>query len=82
MIVPSTNFYHYTEALSHVHVIFSQFDLISFRQKNLTFTRREGDFSTLQVSFNLQRHTGYFLIQVICNFLHDDNHCELIKFMS
>lgn len=44
--------------------IFSQFDLISFRQQNLTFTRREGDFSTLQVSFNLQRHTGYFLIQV------------------
>ncbi|CRL04832.1 CLUMA_CG017885, isoform A [Clunio marinus] len=42
----------------------SQFDLISFRQQNLTFTRREGDFSTLQVSFNLQRHTGYFLIQV------------------
>lgn len=44
---------------------FSQFDLISFRQQNLTFTRREGDFSTLQVSFNLQRHTGYFLIQVL-----------------
>lgn len=47
-----------------VSFFFSQFDLISFRQQNLTFTRREGDFSTLQVSFNLQRHTGYFLIQV------------------
>lgn len=43
----------------------SQFDLISHRQQNLTFARREGDFSTLQVSFNLQRHTGYFLIQVL-----------------
>lgn len=43
----------------------SQFDLISFRQQNLTFARREGDFSTLQVSFNLQRHTGYFLIQAL-----------------
>ncbi|CAO1385358.1 unnamed protein product [Diamesa hyperborea] len=42
----------------------SQFDLISFRQQSLTFARREGEFSTLQVSFNLQRHTGYFLIQV------------------
>ncbi|KAL7030184.1 hypothetical protein ACKWTF_006564 [Chironomus riparius] len=42
----------------------SQFDLISFRQENLTLRRREGDFSTLQVLFNLQRHTGYFLIQV------------------
>ncbi|CAG9803058.1 unnamed protein product [Chironomus riparius] len=41
-----------------------QFDLISFRQENLTLRRREGDFSTLQVLFNLQRHTGYFLIQV------------------
>ena len=45
--------------------ILSQFDLISFRQENLTLRRREGDFSTLQVLFNLQRHTGYFLIQVI-----------------
>lgn len=42
----------------------SQFDLISFPQRNFTLTRREGDFSVLQVSFNLQRHTGYFLIQV------------------
>ncbi|XP_041973405.1 gamma-aminobutyric acid receptor subunit alpha-2 [Aricia agestis] len=42
----------------------SQFDLISFPYRNFTFTRREGDFSVLQVSFNLQRHTGYFLIQV------------------
>jgi gamma-aminobutyric acid receptor subunit alpha len=42
----------------------SQFDLVSFSQRNFTLTRREGDFSALQVSFNLQRHTGYFLIQV------------------
>lgn len=43
-------------------VVSSQFDLISFRQQNLTFTRREGDFSTLQVSFNLQRHTGKLVL--------------------
>lgn len=42
----------------------SQFDVISFPQGNYTFHRREGEFSVLQVSFNLQRHTGYFLIQV------------------
>ncbi|EFA02907.2 cys-loop ligand-gated ion channel subunit [Tribolium castaneum] len=42
----------------------SQFDLISFPYRNFTLKRREGDFSVLQVSFNLQRHTGYFLIQV------------------
>lgn len=43
----------------------SQFDLISFPQRNnSSFVRREGEFSVLQVSFNLQRHTGYFLIQV------------------
>lgn len=33
-------------------------------QRNYTYTRREGEFSVVQVSFNLQRHTGYFLIQV------------------
>uniref|UniRef100_A0A1B0DRB5 Gamma-aminobutyric acid receptor alpha-like n=1 Tax=Phlebotomus papatasi TaxID=29031 RepID=A0A1B0DRB5_PHLPP len=42
----------------------SQFDLIDFPQSNFTFFRREGEFSVLQVSFNLQRHAGYFLIQV------------------
>ncbi|XP_025833300.1 gamma-aminobutyric acid receptor subunit alpha-6 [Agrilus planipennis] len=42
----------------------SQFDLMSFPSRNFTFTRREGEFSVLQVSFNLQRHAGYFLIQV------------------
>ncbi|KAJ8919451.1 hypothetical protein NQ315_016551 [Exocentrus adspersus] len=42
----------------------SQFDLISSPYRNLTIKRREGDYSVLQVSFNLQRHTGYFLIQV------------------
>ncbi|XP_060531516.1 gamma-aminobutyric acid receptor alpha-like [Cylas formicarius] len=42
----------------------SQFDLISFPSRNFTLKRREGEFSVLEVSFNLQRHTGYFLIQV------------------
>ncbi|KAK0078701.1 hypothetical protein PV325_002183 [Microctonus aethiopoides] len=42
----------------------SQFDLMSSPYRNLTFIRREGEFSVLQVSFNLQRNTGYFLIQV------------------
>ncbi|XP_066145438.1 gamma-aminobutyric acid receptor subunit alpha-6 isoform X2 [Euwallacea fornicatus] len=42
----------------------SQFDLISYPSRNFTFKRREDDFSVLEVSFNLQRHTGYFLIQV------------------
>ncbi|XP_055684188.1 gamma-aminobutyric acid receptor alpha-like [Lutzomyia longipalpis] len=42
----------------------SQFDLIDFPQSNFTFIRREGEFSVLQVSFNMQRHAGYFLIQV------------------
>lgn len=42
----------------------SQFDLMGYPYRNLTFVRREGQFSVLQVSFNLQRHTGYFLIQV------------------
>ncbi|XP_066583017.1 gamma-aminobutyric acid receptor subunit alpha-6 [Prorops nasuta] len=42
----------------------SQFDLMGSPYRNLTFFRREGEFSVLQVSFNLQRNTGYFLIQV------------------
>ncbi|XP_011210785.3 gamma-aminobutyric acid receptor subunit alpha-6 [Bactrocera dorsalis] len=42
----------------------NQFDLISMKQRNFTYTRREGDFSVLHVAFNLKRHTGYFLIQV------------------
>ncbi|XP_056641890.1 gamma-aminobutyric acid receptor alpha-like isoform X1 [Diorhabda sublineata] len=42
----------------------SQFDLISSPYRNITINRREGEFSVLEVSFNLQRHTGYFLIQV------------------
>ena len=46
----------------------SQFDLISMSQNNYTYKRREGEFSVVQVSFNLQRHTGYFLIQVIPSF--------------
>lgn len=46
----------------------SQFDLISLSQNNYTYKRREGEFSVVQVSFNLQRHTGYFLIQVSSHF--------------
>ncbi|XP_065350484.1 gamma-aminobutyric acid receptor subunit alpha-6-like [Cloeon dipterum] len=42
----------------------SQFDLMGSPQRNSTYRRREGEFSVLQVNFNLQRHTGYFLIQV------------------
>ncbi|XP_076624059.1 gamma-aminobutyric acid receptor subunit alpha-2 isoform X2 [Colletes latitarsis] len=42
----------------------SQFDLMGSPYRNLTFIRREGEFSVLQVSFNLQRNTGYFIIQV------------------
>ncbi|XP_073999956.1 gamma-aminobutyric acid receptor subunit alpha-6 [Rhodnius prolixus] len=42
----------------------SQFDLMGSPQRNLTLRRREGEFSLLQVNFNLRRHTGYFLIQV------------------
>ncbi|XP_014286667.1 gamma-aminobutyric acid receptor subunit alpha-6 [Halyomorpha halys] len=42
----------------------SQFDLLESPQRNLTLKRREGEFSLLQVNFNLRRHTGYFLIQV------------------
>ncbi|XP_033217149.1 gamma-aminobutyric acid receptor alpha-like [Belonocnema kinseyi] len=45
-------------------MVLSQFDLMGSPYRNLTFVRREGEFSVLQVSFNLQRHTGYFLIQV------------------
>lgn len=54
------------EAVTIVHgMTLSQFDLISKTQSNYTYKRREGDFSVVQISFNLQRHTGYFLIQVI-----------------
>lgn len=54
-----------TKAINFVPgMALSQFDVISIPQGNFTFIRREGEFSVLQVSFNLQRHTGYFLIQV------------------
>ncbi|XP_055304558.1 gamma-aminobutyric acid receptor subunit alpha-1 isoform X2 [Sitodiplosis mosellana] len=53
------------EAVNFVQgMTLSQFDLMSMPQSNYTYTRREGEFSVVQVSFNLQRHTGYFLIQV------------------
>ncbi|TMW50268.1 hypothetical protein DOY81_004649, partial [Sarcophaga bullata] len=42
----------------------NQFDLISMRSRNISYARREGEFSTLHVAFDLKRHTGYFLIQV------------------
>ena len=45
----------------------SQFDLQETFSRELNFTRSEsvGAFSVLQVVFLLQRHTGYFLIQVM-----------------
>ncbi|CAL8117419.1 unnamed protein product [Orchesella dallaii] len=42
----------------------SQFDLISHPYRNLSIKRKEGEFSILQVNFNMERHAGYFLIQV------------------
>ena len=44
----------------------SQFDLQKTFARELNFTRSEsvGAFSVLQVVFLLQRHTGYFLMQV------------------
>ncbi|OXA53155.1 Gamma-aminobutyric acid receptor subunit alpha-6 [Folsomia candida] len=49
----------------------SQFDLTSSPYQNLTLIRKEGKtnlppglYSVLQVNFNLERHAGYFLIQV------------------
>ncbi|CAG7732024.1 unnamed protein product [Allacma fusca] len=42
----------------------SQFDLISSPYKNLSLNRMEGEFSVLQVNFNLVRFAGYFLIQI------------------
>ncbi|XP_064482178.1 gamma-aminobutyric acid receptor alpha-like isoform X2 [Ornithodoros turicata] len=42
----------------------SQFDLINYPYRNSTFVFNNGLFSVLHVNFNLQRHMGYFLIQV------------------
>ncbi|CAD7090290.1 unnamed protein product [Hermetia illucens] len=57
--------WHSNDAVTFVPgMTLNQFDLISMPHRNFTFTRREGDFSVLHVSFNLKRHTGYFLIQV------------------
>lgn len=42
----------------------SQFDLMGSPQRNLTLIRRKEEYSILQVNFNLQRNTGYFVIQV------------------
>ena len=43
----------------------SQFDLISTPTGNETTLRSKGSFSTLLVSFHLQRHMGDFVIQVL-----------------
>ncbi|CAL4124456.1 unnamed protein product, partial [Meganyctiphanes norvegica] len=47
-------------------LMLSQFDLIDFNTINHSMRWKHGKdvFSALQVNFNLQRHTGYFLIQV------------------
>ncbi|XP_074651547.1 gamma-aminobutyric acid receptor subunit alpha-6-like [Tubulanus polymorphus] len=42
----------------------SQFDLSGFPQDNFTELRMTGEYSSLRVQFQLQRHMGYFLIQV------------------
>ncbi|XP_077516687.1 gamma-aminobutyric acid receptor subunit alpha-2-like [Amblyomma americanum] len=42
----------------------SQFDLINYPYRNSTYVFNNGYFSVLHVNFNLQRHMGYFLIQV------------------
>lgn len=42
----------------------SQFDLINYPYRNSTYFFNNGFFSVLHVNFNLQRHMGYFLIQV------------------
>ncbi|XP_075734536.1 gamma-aminobutyric acid receptor subunit alpha-2 [Rhipicephalus microplus] len=42
----------------------SQFDLINYPYRNSTYIFNNGLFSVLHVNFNLQRHMGYFLIQV------------------
>jgi len=43
----------------------SQFDIINTKYRQVNFSRDStGTFSVLQVVFLLQRHTGYFLIQV------------------
>ena len=42
----------------------SQFDLIATPTGNETTERSKGTYSTLLVSFHLQRHMGDFVIQV------------------
>ncbi|XP_040574267.1 gamma-aminobutyric acid receptor subunit alpha-1 isoform X2 [Lepeophtheirus salmonis] len=43
----------------------SQFDIITTAYRSLNFSRNtDGGFSVLQVVIALQRHTGYFLIQI------------------
>ncbi|XP_043241098.1 gamma-aminobutyric acid receptor alpha-like [Amphibalanus amphitrite] len=45
-------------------IYLSQFDLISYPFRNATVQRKGEEYSILQVNFNLQRHTGYFMINV------------------
>ncbi|ELU08088.1 hypothetical protein CAPTEDRAFT_148064 [Capitella teleta] len=42
----------------------SQFDLVSTPAETVVVSNNSGEFSTLKVHFVLQRHMGYFLIQV------------------
>uniref|UniRef100_T1IP38 Neurotransmitter-gated ion-channel ligand-binding domain-containing protein n=1 Tax=Strigamia maritima TaxID=126957 RepID=T1IP38_STRMM len=42
----------------------SQFDLVKFPSGNATKIMNNGEYSTLLVIFHLQRHMGYFIIQV------------------
>lgn len=70
-----------TDAVSFVPgMTLSQFDLISMHQRNYTYKRREGEFSVVQVAFNLQRHTGYFLIQVNPFLVKEKNFFSIINY--
>ena len=42
----------------------SQFDIVKTISRNGTFSFKRGNYSMLQVNFNLRRHVGYFLIQI------------------
>ncbi|CAG2109769.1 unnamed protein product [Medioppia subpectinata] len=42
----------------------SQFDLVTTPHRNGTVKFQRGNYSMLQLNFNLRRHVGYFLIQI------------------
>ena len=52
----------------------SQFDLIATPTGNETTERSKGTYSTLLVSFHLQRHMGDFVIQVRTQNILEDFH--------